>query len=661
MSGIMGFINLDGRPAASEHFGAMAEAMTGWGPDRIGSVLSRNAALGHALLMITPESRFEKMPCYDEQTNIFFTAAARLDNRAELLDRLNLPPDENRTTPDGMIVFRAYKKWGDEACRHIFGDWSFAAWHSKKQRLFLARDHLGNTGLYYYFKPPLLVFASNTEGILAHPEVSREPDEIQLAKNLGVDIADRDYSGTFWKDVCYLPSAHTLTVTGTGKALHQYWRLEDAAPVKLSSDEDYLEGFVDHFRRAVRVRLNSIRPVGSQLSAGLDSSAVTALAAQELQKKHQPLVAYTSVPLHPAEELFPGRLTDEWPLARQVAERYGNIEHIRIPADDFTPLDAIQRSLDITHAPQHAAGNMTWIISLFEHAQRRNLGVMLTGQLGNGSVSWSGGQDYIFYLLLRKEWRKVLRTLAARKKRGGYSWYRTLKSNILRPLLLPLWSQWRNFSNFRDSVRIQYSFPQPDFIRRLGLNESAIKRPVSKRIDPLTERILTVVRNGTMVGPIWHSFGSFYNMDVRDPTADVRLMEFCMGVPDEQDTFEGGQRMLIRRAMAGILPEAIRWNTARGKQAADVVGRLMNQRSDVERQIILFRSAGDVTRYIDVDAMQKAWDAMSLSSSSEMAYGFLRALNTAYFLFSISGNKRRNDRNKKIKEGTTESCITDAK
>ena len=149
MSGIFGFINMDGRPASREHFRAMAEKMAPWGPDGVGSMITGNAAFGHALLIVTHESRFEKMPVYDQDEGIIFTAAARLDNRDELCDTFGITHPERPTMSDGQLVLRAYKKWGADSCKHIFGDWSFAAWHIKEQRLFLARDRLGNTALYY--------------------------------------------------------------------------------------------------------------------------------------------------------------------------------------------------------------------------------------------------------------------------------------------------------------------------------------------------------------------------------------------------------------------------------------------------------------------------------------------------------------------------------
>ncbi|MEN6313942.1 MAG: asparagine synthase-related protein [Clostridiaceae bacterium] len=638
MSGIFGFINLDGRPAAPEHFRAMSDEMAKWGPDGVGTTFSGNAAFGHALLIVTHESRFEKMPYCDQNEGTLFTAAARLDNRDELCDVFGIAHPERPITSDGQLVLKAYKKWGTDSCKHIFGDWSFAVWHIKEQRLFLARDHLGNTGLYYYFKPPLVIFASSTEAILSHPDVPRRLDELQLAKNLDFSLLDDDYSRTFWKEICFLPALYSMTVKQAKVETEKYWYLENAPPIRFGSNEEYLEGFLEHFRRAVRVRLNSVRPIGTQLSAGLDSSSVTALAAEALLETSQPLVAYTSVPLHPAEKLFPGNLTDEWPLAHSVAECYDNIEHIPIRAEDISPLAAVKQILKILYAPQHAAANMFWIVSIFENARRCNLGVMLTGQLGNGGVSWSGGRDYIFYLFAHNQWQKGWHALNAWKVRHGFSWFRAVKSQLLRPVLSPLWHEFQNL--LHPATKLFYSFPQRDFFKRLGLNKPG-HLTSGKRIDPLTERMLTIIRNGTMAGPIWHSFGSFHNLETRDPTADVRLLEYCMGMPDEQNTFEGGERMLIRRAMASILPDTVRWNTIRGKQAADADFRLIHQREELEREFALLETAPIVTQYLDVQTMKHTWEAL-LSPNTRTppwaANALMRAMNTGLFLLSFSGH-----------------------
>lgn len=637
MSGIFGFINLDGRPASPESFEKMADEMAGWGPDGVGRNLSGSAGFGHALLIVTHESPYEKMPYHDSDTDVLFTAAARLDNRDELCDLFGIAHPERPTTPDGRLVWLAYKKWGSDSCKHIFGDWSFAAWHAKDKRLFMARDHLGNTGLYYYFKPPLVVFASNVKAILAHPEVPCVLDEIRLARQLGIAVNDNIPNRTSWEDIRHLNASHVATVAEKNIKIDQFWRIENVPEVRFPSDNDYVECFLEHFRRAVRVRLNSIRPIGTTLSAGLDSSSVTALAAQELKKENRPLVAYTSVPLYPCQHLYPGYITDEWPFAHQVADLFENIKHIAIRAEDITPLTAIKRSLDITHTPRYGASNMVWIISLFEHAQNRSVGAMLTGQLGNGGVSWSGGRDYIFYLFVHKRFQSGWQTLHAWKKRHGHSWFHAVKSQLLRPILLPVLSAYQNYAH-RQANTLNY-FTHEKFIKQMGSYANDRFYNHTKSRDPLIERMMTLIRNGTMVGPTWHTFGTFYNMEVRDPTADVRLIEYCIGVPDEQDTFEGGKRMLIRRAMVGILPDAVRFNTIRGIQAADILARLAHDREELERELDVIELAFEVGQYLNIKVMKNYLNKIFQQKRTVSVHGLLRAINIGCFLVSFSKGK----------------------
>lgn len=638
MSGIFGFINLDGRPANPQRFQRMSDEMARWGPDCVGSILSGNVAFGHALLVVTHESRFEQMPVHDQGEGIIFSAAARLDNRDELCDIFGVSHQERPVTSDGQLVRRAYRRWGTDSCKHIFGDWSFAAWHIQEQKLFLARDHLGNTGLYYYCIPPLVVFASSTEAILSHPDMIRILDEMQIAKYLGLDVRDEGSSRTFWKNICSLSSAHSITIASSRTNLENYWRLDDAPSVRLSSDSAYLEGFIDHFRRAVHVRLNSVRSISTSLSAGLDSGAVTALAAEALIKDNRFLTAFTSVPLYPLENIMSGVLGDEWPLAHELAAFYDNIEHIPIRAEDITPLAAIDYHIRIVNTPASAPANMFWILSMLENAQERNNGVMLTGQLGNGGVSWSGGINYVFYLFVQNQWQKGLQALTEWKSYHQRSWLGALKHHILRPLINPVWSQWKQFGYFSTRKNEPFSFFREDFIKRMAPRENE-RLFIDKPIDPLTQRMLVTIRNGIIAGPLWHAFGCFFNMEVRDPTADIRLLEFCMGVPDEQNTFKGGERMLIRRATAGILPDSIRWNTQRGRQSADIFQRLADHRDEMARELDRFESTPDVTRYLDVQRMKDLWFKLLKPSpdlTAGMVYKLLRSINMGCFLLSFS-------------------------
>jgi len=177
MSAIFGLLYLDGRPLPEGVIERMSGRASAWGPDGVTTHETRGAALGHALLAVTPEDGFSAMPAIDAAARTIVTAAARLDNRDEVCDALGLSLGERAALADSAIVARAYRCWGDACPGRLFGDWAFAAWHEADRRLFLARDHLGATGLFYSYHPPLFAFASDAEVLFSVPGVPRRIDE----------------------------------------------------------------------------------------------------------------------------------------------------------------------------------------------------------------------------------------------------------------------------------------------------------------------------------------------------------------------------------------------------------------------------------------------------------------------------------------------------
>lgn len=644
MSAIFGLVYLDGRPVAPERLEVMRLAAGNRGPGDSGSRIRGCAGLGCALLLTTPEARYEQTHWEDSGPGVLISAAARLDNRDELCDLFHIPAPERPTVPDGRLVALAHTRWGEEAPSRLFGDWSFAAWDEERRRLFVARDHLGNTGIFYCHKPPFFAFASTPRAILVLPEFAGKLDEWRLARFLAIFPGeDAESSRTYWEDVRSLPPAHCLTVTSQILRLRKFWSLADAPPVRLASDKEYIEEFLSHFRRSVRVRLRSDRPVATQLSAGLDSSSVTALAAEAFQTSGQTLPAFTSVPLYPAEHLVPGALADEWPLAHRLAQKYGNIEHIPIRAEDASPLRAVHDGLAMFGHPLHAASNLYWILAIHEEARQRGVGVLLTGQSGNGGISWSGGRNRIFFLLLQGRWAEGLRALRSYRERQGCSWYQTIRYHLLIPVLGPLWLRRQRLLHPAKPPWSEYSSIHPAFARRLGLKKAmraahhdpAFARPRS----PSWERRRTIEVNAPG-GYLHHVFGAAYGMDVRDPTADVRLLMYCFGLPDDQHSRDGGERMVVRRSMAGILPEELRWSRVRGKQAADVGLRLLDHRDEMEADLRSLASCGAIAAYVDCGALRRAWRdlqaAVTPRTSQRAASLLLRGIMAGQFIKDLA-------------------------
>ena len=587
--------------------------------------------MGFANLPIVPEAPYAEGPHCDRALDTLFTASARLDNRDELCERFGLARAERARVADEHLAWLAWEEWGERAPEHLLGDWAFAAWDGRRRQLLLARDPLGNTALYFFHQGPLFAFCSDPEGLLALPVLARRTNEAWLASFLAYFPLAPE-GDTCWQDVKALLPGFSLAVSAMGSVSRRYWDLPDLPPFTGLGEDEVVGLFLERYRGAVRTRLRSRQGIGATLSGGLDSSSVTALAAQELQKTGGRLLAFTSVPRFPAAAMR-GVLSDEGPLASLVAGRFPNLEHCALDAAAISPVEGIMRSLETFRSPQHAARNEFWIMALLEAARNRSLGVLLTGQLGNGGISWDGGGDRIFHLFASGRWDEGLKAMAGWQGQHGRSWFAALAHGLLLPLCRPYLPR-------RNPLGPVPGGLQAGVAARLGLpQEMAATRHArtSRRpLPPREDRRRTLLVNGAVACPAWHAAGAAFGLEVRDPTADIRLVEFCLRVPEEHNVRNGAGRLLLRHAMEGILPPVVQWNTLYGRQGADLVQRLQHHRDETGATLARFGRDEAVSGFLDLPALERTWgelqDGREPRRAEEAAASLMRGLMAGAFL-----------------------------
>ncbi len=596
MSGIFGLVRRDGAPVA-DALATMRAAMPRWGPDGFGEWCERDAALGQARLIATPESRFEDLPAWDGVAGFAFTAAGRLDNRAALVAELGLSPP-GPGVGDGGVMMAAYRRWGEDTPGRLLGDWSFAAWHPAQRQLFVARDQMGRTALYYHCDRETVAFCCSQRALLALGLTPIVLDELYLAQYL---ISWPGYHGhrTATSAARRLAPAHTLTVTPQSVRTSCYWRLEDQAVVSLPARSDYVTVLRQTFDDAVRSRLRATGPVGIMLSGGLDSSAVAATAAEQLRDCGERLTAFTAVPIGPARD--DSRVFgDELPLVRTIAHAAGNIDVVPVGASGVSPMDGIRWALEVYGAPIHAAANMFWVLELQRQARAAGVRVLLDGARGNGGISWGG--DPLSAPLVGQ-----LRTLGVR---------RWTARRVRRALPE---SAWRQLSRRRVNPDwYRASAINPEFAQRLALGQRRLEDPDTRPRTPRDQRLAVLKPGRTIVGSTSAELGGWFGIDSRDPTADARVLAFTMSVPDGifRSPEDGSSKWLIREAMRGRVPEQVRLNRRKGLQAADLVNRLRACAEDVSTALEELR-AGPAAAFVDVDHMGNAWRAIQREDSIE--------------------------------------------
>ncbi len=546
------------------------------------------------------------------------TAAARLDNRDELCDSLDVSAHEQSNLSDACLVVRAFERWGEACPARLSGDWSLAVWSPATRRLFLARDHFGNTGLYYARCGERIAFSSDINAILKLRWVPRRLNETRIASLLvrgGVDEPD----STVYRDISRLPPAHLVTITPGEERLSRYWRVEDTPDAGPSLPMERVEVLRTTLRAAVSSRLNAGDPVGSMLSGGLDSGAVTAFAAEQLQGLGRRLTAFTSVPAFSTGASRRGAgCPDEGNSASDLARSFSSVDHVLVPARMVSPVAGIRRGLTIHGEPSTAAANYGWITELMADAQARGIKVLLTGQVGDFVMAGRPAVHSWRRDFCEGRYRSLLRQLAP-------SWLLHLRQVD--------WQPWRLSERAWGSL----SVVNRHFAREIRLIEQmrdASKDPRHLK-DNQSGRSAIVQQATSPVGAVWAQLGASYGLAVLDPLQDKRVMEQMFSGPRPQ--IDGGtDRWLFRQSLVGVIPEPVRLSRSKGMQSADIVERLMASWTEVEEALSLIEASPLASRCVDVPYCRGLAEAIRSAQTHPLArrkaFMLVNGLSAALFL-----------------------------
>ncbi len=256
----------------------MVSAIAHRGPDENGVFVDKGAGLGHARLSIVGLGDGQQ-PMSDESGELTIAFNGEIFNYVELRDELRTKGRRFHTSSDTEVILHLYDVMGEECLSRLNGDFSFAIWDRRRQRMMLARDRMGVRPLFYMNHGGTLYFASEIKALLQVPGVSAELDPIALDQifTLWAPIAPR----TGFRDIHELEPAHLMIAEKGKVAIRPYWQLDypDSGASPLFTDE---RAAAEELRAlltdATRIRMRADVPVGSYLSGGLDSSIVAAMA-----------------------------------------------------------------------------------------------------------------------------------------------------------------------------------------------------------------------------------------------------------------------------------------------------------------------------------------------------------------------------------------------
>ena len=325
MCGIVGIASLGGAPVDQALLRRMCDQIVHRGPDDegyytpdtengFGSQFEGAARVGLGMRRLSIiDLATGKQPIHNEDQTVWVVLNGEIYNYPELRTELESRGHSFYTNTDTEAIVHAYEEYGDDVPRHLRGMFAFALWDVRREQLLLARDRVGKKPLLYSKIGGKLIFASEFQAMLAHPDVSREVNTEALSDYLSFMCVPAPQ--TAFRQIQKLEPGHTLIWKNGEVKTERYWSLDFSNKTNLD-EKQAGERAIELLRDAVRVRLMSDVPLGAFLSGGIDSSAVVALMSELSSER----VKTFSIG-------FDEKDFSEIAHARRIAERFGTDHH----------------------------------------------------------------------------------------------------------------------------------------------------------------------------------------------------------------------------------------------------------------------------------------------------------------------------------------------
>lgn len=322
MCGIAGIWGRTAGEAKDAALRKMSESLAHRGPDGKGFYSDNSLGLVHTRLSIIDLSEQGNQPLFNEDKTLVLVCNGEIYNYQGVRSKLLNQGHRFSSNSDCEVILHLYEEYNGDIRRllaELTGMFAFALWDTKKQQLLVARDRVGIKPLYYSCDNGTFVFASEVAAVANSGFVSSAVDETSLYEYFMLGSIPGPH--TLYKTIKALPAGYFATVSHDGVSLQQYWDIPvyDAT----NNNSNALEEAEALFSEVVKDHLVADVPVGTFLSAGIDSSLITAAAA-----KHQGGI-------HSFTASFPGEPEDEGTIAADTAKRLGSKFHSYKLTNDF--------------------------------------------------------------------------------------------------------------------------------------------------------------------------------------------------------------------------------------------------------------------------------------------------------------------------------------
>jgi len=548
MCGIVGFWNFDKRPVSLDELTRFRDMLAHRGPDGGGAHIDEAAALGlgHRRLAIIDTTATGRQPMSFANERYWIVFNGEIYNFVELRKELESGGYRFVTDSDTEVILASYAKWGADCQFKFNGMWAFAIWDAQEQKIFLSRDRFGVKPLIYYFNGKRFAFASEMKAFLALDGFRVEFSPSVVSASLTDATLIEGTENCLLEGLKRLQGGHCLTLTRAGDLkIRRWWNTLEHLVEIPQRDDEQAEKYRELFLDACRIRMRSDVPIGTALSGGLDSSSVlsamshirnsgdtTNRMAYEWQK------AFIGT--------YPGKAIDERSYADEVIKHTGVTPvYCEMNADMYLQyfhqiLYQYEELSDIHLGP--------W----FVHKKQRENGVVVTID-GHGGDEALGGYTWHVFAAMKDAKNNPLRFLELVSIRNNMSLTKSAGSYF---------NAIKNFggrlaNKFRPQKETSWLTAAPQEFYSPAME--ADMRLLNAR-DHLFQRLYTDFHftHLPMVLRNFDRLSMAHGVEVRSPFMDWRLVCFAFSLPSDRKI--GGQytKQILRDAMKGILPEAIR-------------------------------------------------------------------------------------------------------
>ena len=575
-----------------------------------------------------------------------FGADARLDNRAELGSLLSIGAPELRSVSDGELILHAYRRFGDAGIARCLGAFAFALWDERARRLVLGRDCLGNRALFFHHGGDFVVFATTLKALLTMPEVPRQIDERGLADLLTINLMDP--CRTLYRGIERIPSRTLVTIERAGTSRRHYWSPNVDGPPPYPRDEDYVDRARELLDQAVAGAIADTPRVAISASGGLDSSAIAATAARLGHANS--ISCFCIVPPEGTRlEVAPGYYLDERDKVTALARMHPSLAVEFCVEGDLHPFEQdAARFFARSALPILNPTNLGPFSMVYERAAATGHPLILHGAAGNFGLSWTG--QYSFLALMREgKFVTLARDFIQASRQGGRGMLSTFRGDILGPGVGP---------GVRRLLYRLYGRDPDDYAKHSVLNPSLIsemdlaRRWRKEGFDPwfsydgwkpVRHRAHFLFDHNQIARDSWAMFPEVRGLEVRQPLADRRLLEFLLAVPEPVYRRNGRSRSFARAVLADRLPREILDETRKGYQGATWFRRLDLRRSEISAEIERLEASPLASRLLDVPRLKRILDRWPRDENAaeqrrrEVQSAFSRGIHVGRFIRWVEG------------------------